>query len=97
MEDTNKLEEIIGKIEADKKVLSVMPKNNEKNKDKYKKQLEELKEEFQQYKSETEKILKQRYDKEVKIEENKDIKLLDSKIKSLIFCHFVTPMLHLFQ
>ena len=51
---SKKIEEITDKIEANKEVLSTMPKNNIKNMDIYQKKLEELEEEFKKY---TKKIL----------------------------------------
>ena len=46
---SKKIEEITDKIEANKEVLSTMPKNNIKNMDIYQKKLEELEEEFKKY------------------------------------------------
>ncbi len=83
MENSKKLDELISKIEADKEVLSVMPKNNKKNKELYKQEMENLKVEFQQYKNDVEKIIKQKYEKELKVQENKEIEVLDGRINSI--------------
>ena len=46
MEKLQEIEKTIEKIEAEKEILSTMPKNNEKNEQKYLEKVEALKKEY---------------------------------------------------
>lgn len=70
-------------IESEKEVLSVMPKNNEKNKAIYIKKIEELKKQYIIYKNQIEKILKKRFDKVINIKSNKEIENLQLRLDTI--------------
>ena len=84
MPNLKKLKEILEKIEVEKEILYTMPKNNEKNVKKYKEKIEELQKEYQEYKNEIVKILKQRYEKESNIEKTNKIENLDSRLNTIM-------------
>ena len=80
---SKKVKEITEKIEALKEILTTMPKNNEKNIAKYKAKIEELEEEYKKYEEEILKTLKNRYEKEISIEQNVEIDTLKSRLKTI--------------
>lgn len=84
MPNSKKIKEIQEKIEVEKEILSTMPKNNEKNLKKYKEKLEELQKEYEKYKNEIVKILKEIYEKETSIEETSKIENLDSRLNTIM-------------
>lgn len=75
--------EIIDKIEANKEILSTMPKNNEKNIKIYKEKIEELQKEFNQYNKEICVKLQRRYNNATKSVMNKEIENLDKRLKTI--------------
>ena len=78
-----KVKEIVEKIDSDKERLSVMPKNNEKNRHKYYESVEELENEYKEYEKEIIETLKERYEKETKKEENPEIKVLQGRLQTI--------------
>ena len=58
---TRKIEEIIDKINVNKEILSTMPKNNLKNINIYQTRIQELKEEYENYKKDISSRLQRRY------------------------------------
>ena len=80
---SKKSKEIIDKIDASKQVLSTMPQNNIKNKKIYQKKVEELEEEYQQYKEEIAGKLQKKYQKFINIEEDKEVENLEKRIESI--------------
>ena len=70
-------------IETEKEILSIMPKNNEKNKGLYIKKIEELKKQYIQYKNDIEKILKKSFEKKINIKSNKEIENLQLRLDTL--------------
>ncbi|MBR3163419.1 MAG: hypothetical protein IKF17_04915 [Clostridia bacterium] len=88
MEKINKLEEIENLIEANKEILSTMPKNNPKNVKEYIEKIDEVQKDFSKYKDEIYKILSKRYQTSLSIEENteiEDIKVRINTIKNILF------------
>lgn len=83
MGNSKKIQQIIEKIESSKEVLSAMPKNNEKNKEKYKDILDEWKNEYQEYKEEILEILEKRYNEGINIQKDKEIDTLESRLKTI--------------
>ena len=70
-------------IETEKEILSIMPKNNEKNKGLYIKKIEELKKQYIQYKNDIEKILKKSFEKKINIKSNKEIENLQLRLDTI--------------
>lgn len=83
MPDSKRVKEMIEKIESNKEVLSVMPKNNEKNIEKYLSKIQELKNEYENYKQTVLNILNDRYDREIQITKNPDIDNLQSRLDTI--------------
>ena len=66
--------EFLDKISVSKEILDNMPKNNKRNKEKFKKTLEDLKEECFKIKEEIYNEIKNRYSKKMSdLKENKEI------------------------
>lgn len=83
MKNSKEIEELIEKIETSKEVLSTMPKNNSKNRDKYINMVNELKNEYSIYRDNIISILKERYEKTINIESNKEIEILKDRLKTI--------------
>ena len=83
MGNSKKIEEMIARIETSKEVLSTMPKNNEKNKAKYKAKIEELQKEYEKYKEEILNLFTKRYEEATNIETNKEIENLETRLKTI--------------
>lgn len=81
----SKIEEITDKIQSNKEVLSTMPKNNLKNINIYQSKIEELEEEYKEYKKDIFTRLQRRYKNAVKKEENKEIENLESRLKTISY------------
>lgn len=71
------------KIEVDKEVLLAMPRNNEKNKEKYNEKIDSLKQEYSIYKNKIENEIKRRYEEASQIVPNVEIEALENKKESL--------------
>lgn len=80
MPDSKKIKEIIEKIESNKEILSVMPKNNEKNLEKYVNKIQEIKKEYEDYRDSILSILNNRYTKKIKIAKNPEIDNLQTRL-----------------
>lgn len=78
-----KIQEIIEKIEVEKELLSVMPKNNHKNRIKYLEKVNQLIDEYTLYRNEVIKTLENRYKKASNIKTSKDEANLDVRIKTI--------------
>ena len=83
MANTDKIKEFYDKMEIEKEVLSTMPKNNQKNLNKYLEKINELKVEYQNEKKEIEKSLNKRYKKAINVKENKEISNLEIRVKTI--------------
>ena len=76
-------EEMLEKIDSIKEVLSTMPVNNEKNKEKYKQKLVELQEEYIKYEKTLEKELNARYEELSNLEKSNDIDVLAGRLATI--------------
>lgn len=83
MEKLQEIEKAIEKIEAEKEILSTMPKNNEKNEQKYLEKVEDLKKEYEKHKEEIEVYLKSEYASFTDVKEDEEIELLKSRIDTI--------------
>ena len=83
MSKTEKREEIANLIEANKEVLSTLPKINEKNVQEYKNKIDEIYKEYDKYREEIYKILSGRYEDFIDIEENKEEEDIKRRIKTI--------------
>lgn len=83
MTETPEMKEFLEKIEVEKELLSTMPKNNEKNKNKYLEKIKDIEIEYKKQQEEIKKNLEKRYKKETNIDESKDIANLDIRIKTV--------------
>ena len=77
------MEEIIKKIEAEKKVLSTMPRNNKKNIQKYVQKIQELKNEYQEAEDKIFIEIKKVYKNITSVEENPKINKKSAEIEEL--------------
>ena len=75
MEKLQEIEKAIEKIEAEKEILSTMPRNNEKNEQKYLEKVKELEKKYKKYKTEIREYLEKEYNSYIKVEENSEIEL----------------------
>lgn len=79
-----KIQEICEKIDIEKEILNAMPKNNEKNIQKYKEKIEQLKAEYKGIYNKIENELNSRYKKTIDIEPmDEKIKIIDKKINTI--------------
>lgn len=77
------LTEILEKIEVEKQLLSVMPKNNHKNIAKYLEKIKELETEYSEYNDKIIKTLTDRYKQATKIEKNNEIENLEKRLNTI--------------
>ncbi|MBQ2835279.1 MAG: hypothetical protein IJE68_00350 [Clostridia bacterium] len=77
------LTEILEKIEVEKQLLSVMPKNNHKNIVKYLEKIKELETEYAGYNDKIIKTLTDRYKEATKIEKNNEIENLEKRLNTI--------------
>lgn len=77
------MSKLLEKIEADKEILSTMPKNNKKNIAKYIQKVQELKKEYEIEKEKTYKEISKNYKKIVEITENTEIAKLKSELEEI--------------
>lgn len=82
---SKKIEEIVDKIEANKEVLSTMPKNNLKNINVYQEKLEELEEEYKKYQKDISNRLQRRYQNATRKAPNKEIENLQTRLKTISY------------
>ncbi len=76
-------EKILSKIESETEVISAMPTNNQKNREKYLEKIAEVKEEFDNYQKEILGEMQRRCDELGEIEESEELAELERKIKSM--------------
>ena len=69
------------KIDTDKEILSVMPKNTKKNTELYLKKVEEIKADYERYLNDIVLEIKRRANKINNIKENPEIKEVEEEIK----------------
>lgn len=87
------MENVLGKIEADKEILQSMPKNNKKNISFYIEKIEELKQEYIQEKNEIYEKLEKEYKRITSIEQNEKIQELKTRINKLEeIIELITPL-----
>lgn len=77
------LNEILEKMNIEKELLSTMPQNNEKNKNKYQEKVKELIKEYSKYKRDIVEILENRYNEKINIAENSELNNLQERIKTI--------------
>ena len=83
MEDLTNVEKIIENIGVNKEILSTMPQNNEKNKKIYKEKIEEIKKEYEKYKSDILDIFSKRYNEEINISIDKSIENFSNRLNTI--------------
>jgi len=84
----SRIEEIIVKIDTSKEILSVLPKNNQKNMNVYVAKVEELKEEFASYEGKMLEEMGSRVKKMSKMETDPEIAMLEkevSEVESILY------------
>lgn len=77
------LTEILEKIEVEKQLLSVMPKNNHKNIVKYLEKVKNLETEYMEYNEKIIKTLTDRYEEATKVEKNSEIENLQKRLNTI--------------
>lgn len=77
------LTEMLEKIEVEKQLLSLMPKNNDKNTSKYLEKIQELTKEYTRYQEQVEKVLKKRYEKALDAEKANEIENLEIRLNTI--------------
>ena len=83
MNNSKNIKEISEKIEVEKELLKTMPKNNAKNIERYNQKVEELLNDYKNKANKIHKILENRYDEQVNIQENSEIQELDNKLQEI--------------
>ena len=83
MYNSKSIKELMEKIEVDKEMLTTMPKNNEKNIEKYKQKIEEIQKNYIEQKEKIEEILNKRYNEQTDIKENTEIQELDNRLQTI--------------
>lgn len=83
MYNSKNIKELIEKIEVEKELLATMPKNNEKNVEKYKQKVEEIQNDYKIQKDKIYAILNKRYDAETNLEKNVEIQELDARLQTI--------------
>lgn len=83
MESLTKADKIIADIDVSKEILSTMPKNNEKNRNKREEYIDEIEKKYAEYKKEILGIFTKRYNEQVNIEVNPEINNLDKRLKTI--------------
>ena len=83
MPDSNKIKEILEKIEVEKEVLSTIPRNNAKNVDKYLEKVLQLKKEYEGYQEEIEKTFNKRYEKATDVQSTNEVKNLEIRLNTI--------------
>ncbi len=83
----------LDKISVSKEILDNMPKNNKRNKEKFKKSIEELKDEYLKIKEDIYKEIKNRYNKKIReLKVNKEIEELKTSLDQMSEClHILNP------
>ena len=77
------LQEMLEKIDVEKQLLSVMPKNNNKDIAKYLEKIQALEKEYEEYQNIIIKTLNKRYEKATKVEESNEINNLDIRLNTI--------------
>lgn len=77
------LTEMLEKIEVEKQLLSLMPRNNNKNIFKYLEKIQELTKEYTKNKEQIEKILVKRYEKALNIKKSNEIENLEIRLDTI--------------
>ena len=77
------LTELLEKIEVEKELLSLMPRNNDKNVSKYLEKIQQLTSEYTDCQEEVAKVLKKRYEKAIKVEQSNDVENLDIRLNTI--------------
>jgi len=77
------LTEMLEKIEVEKQLLSLMPRNNNKNISKYLEKIQELTKEYTGYQEQIEKTLTKRYEKTLNVETSNEIENLEIRLNTI--------------
>lgn len=83
MSEENIKNNIVDKIEAEKEILETMPKNNAKNLNKYKKKVNELENEYEEYRKQILEIFKERYENYIDVAKNEKIDGFEDKLAEI--------------
>lgn len=83
MPDSEKIKEILEKIDVEKEVLATMPKNNAKNVDKYLEKVLQIKKEYEGYKEKIVNTFNKRYEKLTDIKSTNEIENLDIRLNTI--------------
>lgn len=75
--------EMLEKIDIEKQLLSLMPKNNDKNISKYLEKIHELTKEYTKYQNDVEKVLKKRYEKATNVDKSGEIENLEIRLNTI--------------
>ena len=83
MKNFEEIKNITEKIEVEKEILLALPKNNEKNEQKYLEKVKELEKNYKKYKTKIEDYLEKEYNSYTNINEDEEIGLLKSRIDTI--------------
>ena len=75
--------EMLEKIDVEKQLLSLMPRNNDKNISKYLEKIHELTKEYTKYQNDVEKILKKRYEKATNVDKSSEVENLEIRLNTI--------------
>ncbi len=77
------INDIVQKIDIEKEVLSTLPKNNEKNQQKYLDKVKELEKMYKKHKMEIKEYLEKQYNSYINIKEDNEIETLKGRINTI--------------
>lgn len=83
MENFQEISKVVEKIDTEKEILSALPRNNEKNEQKYLEKVKKLEKKYKKYKTEIREYLEKEYNSYIKVEENSEIELLKGRINTI--------------
>lgn len=83
MVNFQEISKAVEKIDAEKEVLSALPRNNEKNEQKYLEKVKELEKKYKKYKTEIREYLEKEYNSYINVEEDGEIELLKGRINTI--------------
>lgn len=83
MKNFQEISNAVEKISVEKEILSTLPKNNEKNEQKYLEKVKELEKTYKRYRTEIIEELEKEYNSFINVEEDSEIELLKGRINTI--------------
>ncbi len=83
MKNFQEISNAVEKISVEKEILSTLPRNNEKNEQKYLEKVKELEKRYKKYRTEIIEELEKEYNSFINVEEDSEIELLKGRISTI--------------